>query len=222
MKIRKVLGWNTRAETPEAEISKQDLLRETGISYGQFYRWKRMGLIPEEWFRRRATFTGQETFLPKRKLLERIARIQELKDAHSLEEIADMLSPESVQRGYGPEELAVLGISPGAQALLPGAAGRELRFLDLVCLLLIEQCQAQRVLTAAQMRLAAETLLARFAEVSGGTAERFLAVLVCEGVTVVALYNGTCGFDARTTVLARLPLHQLVEDVKMRLSRIDA
>ena len=31
-------------------ISKKDLLAETGISYGQLYRWKREQLIPEEWF----------------------------------------------------------------------------------------------------------------------------------------------------------------------------
>lgn len=46
----------------EELISKKDLLDETGISYGQLYRWKRKQLIPEEWFIRKSTFTGQETF----------------------------------------------------------------------------------------------------------------------------------------------------------------
>lgn len=40
-------------------ISKRELLENTGISYGQLYRWKREGLIPEEWFIKRASFTGQ-------------------------------------------------------------------------------------------------------------------------------------------------------------------
>ena len=40
-------------------ISKKDLLNETGISYGQLYRWKREGLIPEEWFIKQPSFTGQ-------------------------------------------------------------------------------------------------------------------------------------------------------------------
>ena len=31
-------------------ISKKELLDQTGISYGQLYRWKRKGLIPEAWF----------------------------------------------------------------------------------------------------------------------------------------------------------------------------
>ena len=43
-------------------ISKRELLEQYGVSYGALYRWKRMGLIPEDWFLRRATPTGQETF----------------------------------------------------------------------------------------------------------------------------------------------------------------
>lgn len=43
-------------------ISKKELLDLTGISYGQLYRWKRKNLIPEEWFIRKSSYTGQETF----------------------------------------------------------------------------------------------------------------------------------------------------------------
>ena len=69
------------------EISKKDLLKETGISYGQLYRWKREGLIPEEWFVKRSAFTGQETFFPRERILERVGFILERKDEMSLEEI---------------------------------------------------------------------------------------------------------------------------------------
>ena len=69
------------------EISKKDLLAETGISYGQLYRWKRDGLIPEEWFIKRSSYTGQETFFPRERALERVAKILEMKDAQSLEDI---------------------------------------------------------------------------------------------------------------------------------------
>ena len=73
------------------EISKKDLLVETGISYGQLYRWKRDGLIPEEWFIKRSAFTGQETFFPRDRMLARINGILALKDTHSLEEIRESL-----------------------------------------------------------------------------------------------------------------------------------
>lgn len=51
----------------EKLISKKELLRLTGISYGQLYRWKRKNLIPEEWFIRKSTYTGQETFFQNRR-----------------------------------------------------------------------------------------------------------------------------------------------------------
>jgi len=74
------------------EISKKDLLLETGISYGQLYRWKRDGLIPEEWFIKRSAFTGQETFFPRDRMLARVQSILALKDTHSLEEIRENLA----------------------------------------------------------------------------------------------------------------------------------
>jgi hypothetical protein len=74
-------------------ISKKELLELCGISYGQLYRWKRKQLIPEEWFIRKSTFTGQETFFPKSLILERIDKIMNLKEDLSLDELADKLSP---------------------------------------------------------------------------------------------------------------------------------
>ena len=75
-------------------ISKKELLEITGISYGQLYRWKRERLIPEEWFIKQPSFTGQETFMPRSRILERIGTILEGKDRYSLPELADMLSSE--------------------------------------------------------------------------------------------------------------------------------
>jgi len=79
-------------------IAKKDLLEMTGISYGQLYRWKRKQLIPEAWFIRKATFTGQETFFPKVKILKRVQSISEMKDTLSLDELAERFSPQSVTK----------------------------------------------------------------------------------------------------------------------------
>lgn len=73
-------------------ISKKELLDEMNISYGQLYRWKRKKLIPEEWFIKKSVSTGQETFFPREKTIERIKYILELKDDVSLEEIASMFT----------------------------------------------------------------------------------------------------------------------------------
>ncbi len=73
-------------------VAKKEVLRKMGISYGQLYRWKRKGLIPEAWFIRRSTFTGQETFFPRDKILERIERIKSMKDTHPLDDLADAIT----------------------------------------------------------------------------------------------------------------------------------
>ena len=68
-------------------ISKKELLKQTGISYGQLYRWKREGLIPEEWFKKTSAPTGQETFFDEDEILPRVRKILELKDDFSIEEM---------------------------------------------------------------------------------------------------------------------------------------
>jgi DNA-binding transcriptional MerR regulator len=89
----------------EKLISKKDLLEEANISYGQLYRWKRKNLIPENWFIRKSTFTGQETFFPKDDILQRIQKIKTLKDDLSLDELADMFSPSPTLTSLSAEEL---------------------------------------------------------------------------------------------------------------------
>ncbi len=74
-------------------ISKKELLKVTDISYGQLYRWKRKNLIPEEWFIKKSSFTGQETFFPKNEILERIEKIKNFKDDISLDDLANIFSP---------------------------------------------------------------------------------------------------------------------------------
>ena len=75
-------------------ISKKELLARYGISYGALYRWKRKGLIPDEWFIKKATTTGQETFFPEKLVCERIEVIQNMKDDILLDELAKQISGE--------------------------------------------------------------------------------------------------------------------------------
>lgn len=72
-------------------ISKKELLEMFGISYGALYRWKRMGLIPEDWFIRRSTSTGQETFFRREQILPRMEQI--LERSASLEDLANKINP---------------------------------------------------------------------------------------------------------------------------------
>jgi len=71
------------------------LLQKYGISYGALYRWKRKGLIPDEWFIKQSTFTGQETFFPEKLVCERIELILSMKEEVLLDDLAKDLSGKS-------------------------------------------------------------------------------------------------------------------------------
>lgn len=74
-------------------ISKKELLEQYHISYGALYRWKRKGLIPDEWFIRRATVNGQETYFDRAAICERIDFILSQKDSCSLDDMVHALYP---------------------------------------------------------------------------------------------------------------------------------
>ena len=72
-------------------ISKKQLLEKYSISYGALYRWKRKGLIPEEWFIKKSTSTGQETFFPADLIFERVELILAKKEDILLDELAEKI-----------------------------------------------------------------------------------------------------------------------------------
>ena len=107
-------------------ISKKELLAATGISYGQLYRWKREKLIPEEWFLKRSSYTGQETFFPREQMLSRIEAILQAKDRYSLEELARILSPETASSVVRKEELEkIFEISSEMRAAILRQSGQD-------------------------------------------------------------------------------------------------
>ena len=79
-------------------ISKKELLERYSISYGALYRWKRKGLIPEEWFIKKSTVTGQETFFPRSLVCERVELIQSHKEEVSLDELSSKFSTEEKKK----------------------------------------------------------------------------------------------------------------------------
>ena len=56
--IARIVGQKGNTNMDEKLISKKDLLNLEQISYGTLYRWKRQGLIPENWFIHKATDIG--------------------------------------------------------------------------------------------------------------------------------------------------------------------
>ena len=81
-------------------ISKKELLDKYRISYGALYRWKRMGLIPDEWFVKTASVTGQQTFFPRKLICERVDQILNMKDDVSLSALADSFKEKELKGEY--------------------------------------------------------------------------------------------------------------------------
>lgn len=207
----------------EELISKKEVLERTGISYGQFYRWKRKGIIPEAWFIRKATFTGQETFLPKAKILERIAKIKELKDRYSLDELAELFSPELTETGFSPEELARMDwLSQEVKRYYDAVrrAKGPYSFKELLYLAVLERLR-QKGLAGEELELAVETLSAHAIELKEGELRR-LAIARKEAgpakptVSLCLIFN-ECLFDPRTEVVAQVELNKILEELKLKL-----
>ena len=129
----------------EKWISKKELLAKTGISYGQLYRWKREKLIPDDWFIKRAAFTGQETFFPRERVLERISFILENKDRYALRELVEMLSPNPENRRYPAKALDTV-TSGLSSALARALCVEEWNHAQALCLLVASGARAQCVL----------------------------------------------------------------------------
>ena len=101
-------------------ISKKELLERYGISYGALYRWKRMGLIPESWFLRRSTPSGQETYFHTKQICPRVERILESKERVSLDALAEELAGQKLiletkygSKTYSLDELLHLYLAEG-------------------------------------------------------------------------------------------------------------
>lgn len=99
----------------EELMTKKELLDMFGISYGALYRWKRKNLIPDSWFIHKSTTTGQETFLPRDRVIERVETIMKLKDTMSLDEIAESFVPGRSENILERDEIIARKIADGEQ-----------------------------------------------------------------------------------------------------------
>ena len=117
-------------------ISKKELLERYSISYGALYRWKRKGLIPDEWFIKKSTVTGQETFFPRSLVCERVELIQRQRDELSLDELSSKFSNEERKKAtltlvtaYGKKTFYLSEIE---SAVIDDGDGNTKNILDLI------------------------------------------------------------------------------------------
>jgi DNA-binding transcriptional MerR regulator len=203
-------------------ISKKELLETTGISYGQLYRWKRKGLIPESWFRKKSAFTGQETFFPRQEILERVERIKGMKEDVALSELADLLSPSPSGSPLGMNELIQQNIvSQKTFDLLQESAWENgtaplvdpIPFGTAFHARLCEQLLEEGKLSREEILLAFHTLeQARGAELSDEPGE--LLLLRKSGVCFCLVHRGEAFLDRGTRKALEMDLAHALADFR--------
>ncbi|MHA6482276.1 YhbD family protein [Paenibacillus sp. strain BS8-2] len=201
-------------------ISKKELLETTGISYGQLYRWKRKGLIPEDWFIRKSAFTGQETFFPKDLILARIDKILHLKDDLSLDELADQLASGPINVSLNCVEMIERNIVSTivAQRYMDEDAAAVLysfdKMLNLFALELMLRTGEMGLDEGGALRMVLEEHYSRF---KGDPCD--LVFIRKMGVASFALVSSEAAlyFDKGVKVVRRLSMHETIEQLKSKL-----
>lgn len=176
----------------EELISKKDLLLATGISYGQLYRWKRQRLLPDSWFMKMSTFTGQETYFPKQKVLERIRAILEMKDTHSLDELAEWFQPEAADRMYSLLDVRdALQLSAEAFDACVRVWGRSgFSFSELLLIDLFAELERTGRITPKEMEEGLSSAKRWTASFAGGAEEKRVLVFRKQGAAVFLYMEG--------------------------------
>lgn len=201
-------------------ISKKELLELTDISYGQLYRWKRKGLIPDDWFIKKSSFTGQETFFPKEKVLSRIQKIVSMKEDVSLDELADMFSPTPNLVQLHPDELLKRNIvTESALTLYLDARGsREpLSFDEALAVFILDRLIVSGNISADEGRQALEVLKDGSAALQSTQSDLLLFRKL--GVFCCLMVSPPCRFfpDRGVRIIEQISLSAAAEELKLKL-----
>lgn len=201
-------------------ISKKDLLDLTGISYGQLYRWKRKALIPEEWFVRKSTFTGQETFFPRDKILSRIDKIKNMKEDASLDEVADILSPNPTDVHVERDRLVNEKIvSATAMNIFTETLGEtdSFDFEKILFLHILDKMLSSGDVSTDEGRVVAKTLDENYRTFEGKNCD--LIFIRKLGVSTCLLLSSPnqVRFESGVKVVSKLSVPACIEELKLKL-----
>ncbi|MEH7076244.1 YhbD family protein [Neobacillus drentensis] len=204
----------------EELISKKDLLELSGISYGQLYRWKRKDLIPEEWFVRKSTFTGQETFFPKEKVLERIEKIQTMKENLSLDELADMFSPNITSLNYNKDELLKRNIVSTAVVdfyLEQEKGSLQFNFTRMLEVFVLEKLLQSGEINLEEGKMVLQVLKDHAELIKQKSCELVITRKLGMSSCLLLINAETYHFERGTKVVAALSLMTCMEEIKAKL-----
>lgn len=201
-------------------ISKKELLDLTGISYGQLYRWKRKNLIPEDWFIRKSSYTGQETFFPRLKIIPRIDKILNMKEDLSLDELADVFSPSlgEVQLSAG-EILDRNIVTSGALNLYIQVTGHQDHFaFDKVLMIyVLDKLLQSGDISLDEGKMLLGTLEEHLSIFSGKDSQLILIRKMGVAAFILVSSGSTICFDQGVKIVTTLFMAQCTEELKLEI-----
>lgn len=205
----------------ETLISKKELLEITGISYGALYRWKRKNLIPEEWFIKKSTFTGQETFFPRAKILERIEKIRSMKEDLSLDDLAGIFSPNLEAMNLSKDEMIERSVVNKATLdFLVGLYGNieVFSFEKILYARILNKALQSGSISLEEGRLLLETLEEHYKKYEGRSCE--LVFLRKMGISICFLISSPCDFyfDKGASIVFNVNIVSCIEELKINFS----
>jgi hypothetical protein len=202
-------------------ISKKELLESTGISYGALYRWKRKSLIPEEWFIKKSSFTGQETFFPRAKILDRISKIQSMKEDLSLDDMAGIFSPNLEAMNLSKEEMVEHSVvNKSTMDFLVGLYGKIeiFSFEKILYARILNKALQSGSISLEEGRLLLETLEENYKKYEERSCE--LVFLRKMGISSCFLVSSPCEFyfEKGTSIVFNINIASCIEELKIDFS----
>lgn len=202
-------------------ISKKELLVEAGISYGQLYRWKRKGLIPEDWFVRKSTFTGQETYFPRERMLGRVQRILAMKDEDiSLDEIADTVAPDLAEVALAADDARARGLVSEAALEALGevrSAEEPLRFGELLAARVHDALLSRGDVSAEEGRVIVRVLAEGYGEFAGSECDLVFVRKLGMATALLASSSARIVIEGGAKLVARERLQDYIDEIQLKL-----
>ncbi|WP_346896742.1 DUF4004 family protein [Clostridium sp. UBA7503] len=203
----------------EELISKKEILDMTGISYGQLYRWKRKELIPEAWFIKKSSYTGQETFFPREKIINRINKIIDLKDDMPLDDLAAMFTNKPKVDDVSEEYLIEKEII--REETLPiykdiFREKEEYNFKDVLLMDILQREFDLGKLTISEIEVILKLINKEYKNIEEKDGTLYIIRRLGIGICVVA-YREKIIVDDGSKIIGEINIKNTIENLKMRL-----
>ncbi|MDT8715878.1 YhbD family protein [Clostridium sp. 19966] len=205
----------------EELISKKDLLKLTAISYGQLYRWKRKGLIPEEWFIKKSSYTGQETFFPRDKILDRVKKIMDMKEDLSLDDLAETFSPKSSELKLPQDEIIRNNIVSQnvLQIFIEEADEKGIyEFQDILFMSIMEEYLISGEVSLEETKHILKNLMQNFMQFKDRDCDIVFIRRMGVGISLLLQAHGEIYMDNLSKMVLRINIGKHIEKLKIKFS----